>query len=210
MKNLSKVYIFLLLSFVSLQTFAQKFGVQAGVNLSTMSWKDDDDTYSEDLERNIGFNAGVTMEMGFGNLMAVEIAALLDSKGFKISEGDDFIKANLLYADIPVLVKVGPSFGPVKIFGAVGPYVGIGLTGKVVMEFEGDKEKEDVQWGNGEEDDSKRLDYGAKFGVGAEFSGLNVGFYYSLGLANSSSDNENGYREQHRGISFSVGYRFGK
>lgn len=210
MKNLGKLLIFIFLTVVSLQTFGQKFGVQAGANLSNMSWRDNDDTYSDDLKSNLGINAGLNMELGFGPLMALEVGALLDSKGFKISEGGNSVKANLLYADVPVLFKVGPSLGPIKLFGAFGPYVGFGLSGKVVTDIEGVKEKNTVKWGNGEEDDSKRLDYGAKFGVGAEFSGLNLGIYYSLGLANSSSDTENGYKEQHRGINISIGYKFSR
>lgn len=207
MRNFSRILILCLLTVIGTQTFAQKFGIQAGPNFSKMVIKDDDETYSDDLEMNLGFNAGVSCEIGFGNLMAVEVAALLDSKGFKVKEGDDSWKLNALYADIPVLVKVGPSFGPIKVFAAAGPYLGIGLTGKSIIEIDGEKDTEDIEWGDGE-DESKRLDYGAKFGVGAEVSGINLGIYYSLGLANTSSDTENGYKEQHRVLSISVGYKF--
>jgi hypothetical protein len=159
---------------------------------------------------NPGFNAGVNFEMGFGKLMALEVGLLADTKGFKMEEEGLTVKANALYADVPILFKVGPSLGPVKIFGAVGPYFGVGITGKYKIEFEGESDTQDIKWGSGDDDDAKRLDYGAKFGAGAEIKGLNFGIYYSLGLANSSSDNEDGYREQHRVLSFSVGYKFGK
>jgi hypothetical protein len=117
---------------------------------------------------------------------------------------------NLLYADIPVLLKGGPTLGVVKIFGAAGPYIGIGLTGKAVTDIAGQKDSESIEWGDGDQADFKRLDYGAKFGVGAEFSGFTFGAYYALGLANLAVATDGGYKESHRVISFSVGYKFGK
>jgi len=210
MRNLSKVLFVSLLVFISMQSFAQKFGVQGGINLANMVSKDDEDTYSDEFDMNLGFNAGVTFELGFGDLMSLEMGAMMDTKGFKISEGDATVKVNLLYADVPVLLKVGTGLGPVRVFGAVGPYLGVGITGKYTVEFDGDKESEDIEWGDGDEADLKRLDYGAKFGIGAEASGFTFGVYYSLGLANLAVDTEGGYKEQNRGLSFSVGYKLGK
>lgn len=210
MKNLSKVLFFFLLVFISAQTYAQKFGIQGGINLTTLVDKDDDFDYADEMEyeNKLGFNGGVTLELGLGDLIAVELGALIDSKGTQISEGDNYLRFNLLYADVPVLVKVGPSFGPVKVFGAAGPYVGFGLSGKVVLKYEGEKESEDIEWGSGDEADIKRMDFGAKFGIGAEVTGFTFGAYYSLGLANVAPDTENGYKMQHRAISISVGYKF--
>jgi len=212
MKNLSRVLFIALLVLVSSQTFAQRFGVQAGVNLSNMLMKDDDFNYSDEMDLGslLGFNAGVNFEMGFGSLISVEAAAIANSKGFKLEEDGDFIKLNMLFIDVPVLLKVGPSFGPAKVFAAAGPYVGFGLTGKGIVEIDGERETEDISWGNDIEDDTKRLDYGAKFGVGAEISGFTIGAYYNLGLANTATDTENNYKENHRFISISVGYKFGK
>jgi hypothetical protein len=212
MKNLSRVLFFSLLALITTQTFAQKFGIQAGLNLATMLSKDDEFTYSEEMDYKMipGFNAGVTFEMGLGDLIAVEVGLIADSKGFKIEEGDASMKVSALYADIPILVKVGPSFGPIKVFGAAGPYVGIGLTGKYKLEYEGESETEDIEWGSGEDADVKRLDFGAKFGVGAEVSGLTFGVYYALGLANIAADTEGGYMDKNRVLSISVGYKFGK
>jgi hypothetical protein len=210
MKNLSKAFLVFLLVFSSAQTFAQKLGIQGGINLTTLVDKDDDMDYADEwgYENKLGFNGGLTLEMGLGDLIAVELGALVDSKGTQITEGDNYMRFNLLYADVPVLVKVGPSFGPVKVFGAAGPYVGFGLTGKSVLKVDGEKDSQDVEWGDGEDADIKRLDYGAKFGIGAEVMGFTVGAYYSLGLANVAPETENGYKMQHRAISISLGYKF--
>ncbi len=210
MKNLSKLLFIFLLVILSAPTFAQKFGIQGGINLTTLVQKDDDMDYADEwgYENKLGFNGGVTLEMGIGDLIAVELGALVDSRGTQISNGDNYIRFNMLFADVPVLVKVGPSFGPAKVFGAVGPYVGFGITGKTVTKVDGEKESQDIEWGDGEDADAKRLDYGAKFGIGAEVMGFTVGAYYSLGLANIAPDTENGNKMQNRAISISLGYKF--
>jgi len=93
------------------------------------------------------------------------------------------MKANLLFLDVPVLLKVGPSVGPAKLFVAAGPYVGFGLTGKIKAEADGEEESEDIEWGSDPETDMlKRLDFGAKFGLGAEVMNFTFGAYYSLVL----------------------------
>ena len=215
MKNLSKVLLFSLLALISTQTFAQKFGVQAGVNMANQLWKDDDGTYSDDNKMLLGFNAGVTVEIGLGDLLAVEAGLIAETKGFK--EEYDILgvtgsaKGSLLYLDVPVLIKVGPSFGPVKVFAAAGPYVGFGLMGKAKYEEDGETFNEDIEWGSDEEaDDYKRLDFGAKFGVGAEVSGFTLGVYYALGLANISPYTDNGAKINNKVLSVSLGYKFGK
>lgn len=209
MKKLLTGFIFIFLGLLSVQTFGQKFGIQGGINLSNMLVKDNDDTYSDEFKNNMGFNAGVTLGFGFSKLFDVEVGAIVESRGFKIEQDGDSWKSKLLYADIPVLLKVGPSMGPVKIFGAAGPYLGIGLTGKDVYSMGGQEESEDIKWGNNEEeDDFKRLDYGGKFGVGAEAMHFTFGAYYTLGLANISADTQNGQKVQNRGFSICVGYTF--
>jgi hypothetical protein len=214
MKNLGKVLIISLLALFSVQTFGQKIGVQGGINLANMLVKDNEDTYSDEFEMNLGFNGGVTMEVGFGDLLSVEAGLLVDTKGFKYDY--DFLgttvttKVNAMYLDVPVLVKVGPSFGPVKVFAAAGPYVGFGLAGKIKTEAEGESETEDIEWGDTEDDYAKRLDFGAKFGAGVEVMGFTLGGYYSLGLANISPTTEDGLKVNNRVISISVGYKFGK
>jgi len=210
MKSLSRVLFFTLLVLISSQTFAQRFGIQAGVNMSNMTIKYGDEDLSDDLESLLGFNAGINFEVGFGDLISLEAAVIANTKGTKMSEGDDFLKYNLLFVDVPLMIKVGPSFGPAKVFAAAGPYVGFGLTGKYIAEFDGEKETEDIVWGSDEEADSKRLDYGAKFGVGGEISGITLGVYYHLGLANLGTGDDSDYKEHHKFFSVSVGYKFGK
>jgi hypothetical protein len=214
MKNLSKVMVFCLLTLFSVQSFAQKIGIQGGINLANMLVKDDETTYSDEFKMNLGFNGGVTFEVGFGKLLGLEAGLIAESKGFKwefdILDTKVSTKANLLYLDVPVLLKVGPSFGSAKVFVAAGPYVGFGLTGKLVAEAEGESDKQDVEWGDTDESDFKRLDYGAKFGAGAEVMGFTIGAYYALGLANLSPVTEGGAKINNKVLSICVGYKIGK
>lgn len=205
MRNVIRVLFVCFLAVLSMQSFGQKIGLQGGINLAKMLDKDDDGTYSDEYDMNLGFNAGVTFEMGFGSLFSLETGLIADTKGLKWEEAGSTTKVNLLYLDVPVLIKVGPSFGPLKVFAAAGPYVGFGLTGK----FKGEDESVDVSWGDDpEENEFKRMDYGAKLGIGAEVSKFTLGAYYALGLANISPYTEGGTKLQNRVISISVGYKF--
>ena len=207
MKKLITGFILIFLTLTGVQTYAQKFGIQGGINLSKLLIKDNDATYSDQFKSNLGFNAGVTLGIGLSKLIDIEAGAIVESRGYKVEEQGYVGKMNLLYADIPVLLKVGPALGPVKIFGAAGPYVGIGLVGKTTSEYDGEKTSEDVTWGSNDEN-LKRIDYGAKFGIGAELMKFTFGAYYSLGLANLTNIKENGSKVQNRGISVCVGLKF--
>jgi hypothetical protein len=76
--------------------------------------EDDEATYSEDFTLNLGYNAGVTFELGLGKLLSLEVAAMADTKGFKW-ELDGGTMKPCTVADVPVLLKVGPQLGPLKV-----------------------------------------------------------------------------------------------
>ena len=214
MKNYSKILMFLLISLLSIKANAQTFGVKGGLNLSNMLEKDDDDTYSDDYKMNPGFHIAGTVDIPISTVLSFESGLLFTTKGFRIEEDSIKVKTNLYYIDIPLTVKASlPLSEGLKIFGAVGPYVGIGLSGKVIatVEYQGDEEtdEEAVKWGSDEDsDDLKRLDYGLTFGGGVEINALMLGISYDLGLANIATHQEDGYTTKNRVLKFSVGYRF--
>ncbi len=228
MKNYTEILIFLLISLLSIKANAQTFGFKAGLNLSNMLDKDDDETYSDDYKMNPGFHIAGTVDIPihhhFSTVLSFESGLLFTTRGFRIEEVQNFIvnemglsmkiKVNLYYIDIPLTVKASlPLSEGLKIFGAVGPYVGIGLSGKVIatVEYQGDEEtdEEAVKWGSDEDsDDLKRLDYGLTFGGGVEINALMLGISYDLGLANIATYQEDGNTTKNRVLKFSVGYRF--
>ena len=207
------------ISLFSLSASAQTFGLKGGLNLSNMLEKDDDATYSNDYKMNLGFHVGATIDVPFNDFLSFESGLLFTTRGMNFEEEIlDFgisAKANLYYLDIPLTLKASHKLGEeLKMYGTFGPYVGIGLSGKikVTAEYQGVKETEeiDVEWGNDEnEDDLKRLDMGLTFGAGVEFKSFMIGISYDLGLSNIAAYQDFGTTSKNRVLKFSIGYRFG-
>lgn len=221
MKNLMKITIVVLVTMLLTDVYAQKVGVKAGLNLANMLTKDDEETYSDDYDMKPGFHIGATLEFPLSDMISFEPGLMLSTKGFKMSiEGSEMgisyeneIKVNLVYLDIPLNLKAGLDVGGAKVYGLVGPYVGIGMTGKMKGEVtvggETVEDEDDIEWGSDEEkSDLKRLDFGLTVGAGVEVSSFEVGLSYGLGLANISPYTEDGYKVANRVFAISVGYKF--
>jgi hypothetical protein len=218
MKNSIKLILIVVVLTMTTESFAQKFGIKAGLNLSNVLIKDNYDTYSDNLKMHPGFHIGATAEFPFSEMMSFETGLLLTTKGYKYNESEaDYEyseKASAYYLDIPITAKASFNVGGPKIYGLLGPYVGIGLTGKYKSEgnYYGQtfSETEDIKWGSDPDvDHLKRLDFGLLGGVGAEISSFKVELTYGLGLANISSYTEDGTTLKNRVLSLSVGYIFG-
>jgi len=215
MKNLVKLLaIVFTLTFAS-ESFAQSFILKGGLNMSNMLEKDKSNTYSDEYKMKPGFHAGLGVEIPFSEAIALEVGALVSTKGFKTKGeflGIDYSSSlNTLNLDIPILVK--PYFeiaDGTKLFGAVGPYVGLGLFGNVKSKVAGERDSENLEWGNDiDENDIKRLDFGLSIGGGVEIKGLQVGVSYGLGLGNISPYSDDSYRLQNRVLALSLGYKLG-
>ncbi|NND80351.1 MAG: PorT family protein [Maribacter sp.] len=155
-------------------------------------------------------------------MISFETGLLLQTKGLKIVEEAEFMgetgrskaKWNLIYLDIPLTVRASFDIGGAKIYSVFGPYVGMGLSGKIKTESsymgETEKEQEDINWGNNEDDgDLKRLDFGLTIGTGVEINAIQIGISYSLGLANISNFADDGTKISNRVLAISAGYNFG-
>ena len=155
-------------------------------------------------DKQVGYNIGITIDYEISKLTELEAGIIYESRGAK----DEMWKLKMLYMDIPLLLKVGPTFGRVKIYGAAGPYVGMGLGGLHYFTFRGKQYSEWFNCGNADDALIKRLDYGAKFGIGIQDVHLNMGLYYTLGIANISATRYDGSKAHNRGFSICAGYRF--
>lgn len=222
MKNLMKLLIVGIAFIMATESYAQTFGVKAGLNLSNMLAKDDDDTYSDDYKMNPGFNIGATAEFPITEMFSFETGLLLSTKGFKISEEETFMgetwkfegEMNLFYLDIPLTAKASFNLGGAKIYGVFGPYIGMGISGKNKVEFtamgETETDEKDIKWGSDEdEDDLKRFDFGLTMSAGIEISSIQFGLSYGLGLANISPYTDGGTKFSNRVLGISIGYKFG-
>lgn len=202
-------------------SYAQILGVRAGLNLSNMLDKDDEGTNSNDFKMKPGFNVGPTVEFPINEMFSFESGLLLSTKGFKYDEkgsdgGETYeynLKSNLLYLDIPLTGKAYFDVKVAKIYGALGPYIGIGLSGKVKSEDtymgQTDSFNDDIKWGSDQEtDDLKRLDYGLTIGAGVLINSIQIGLTYDLGFANISAYTDGGAKTSNRVLALSVGYKF--
>lgn len=226
MKKLMTLSIVFIVFTVSAESFAQTFRIKAGLNLSKMLDENDYNTYSDDYNMKPGFLVGATAEIPLNRVFFIETGMFLSTKGYKVdieekvtmfSTYSHYEKLNLFYADIPLTAKASFDFGGVNIYGLFGPYIGIGLSGKLKVKETRPQigqdeairidEEINVKWGSGDDDDFKRLDYGLTVGVGVEKKSVQVGLTYSLGLANISTTN--GTKTKNRVLGISIGYRFG-
>lgn len=206
-------------------------GPRLGLNLANIK-ADFDGSEDIDTKMKAGAQVGITLNAQFGNL-AFQPSLLFSQKGFKIEEsasetfngvtitGSSKMDAALNYLDIPLnfVYTTGGDNG-FQIF--AGPYVGIGLGGKVKtkISFSGpglnfsDSETTTVKFANEEGDDDKlylrRLNAGLNGGIGYKTGPFQVQAGYALGLTNMLPDNdyddESSFKD--RTIQFSLNYFF--
>lgn len=204
------------------QAYSQNIGIKAGLNLADMLAKDDDGSYTDDSKMLIGFHAGAVVEITISELISIEPGLLISSKGIKMVEEDTYMgetykytnQMSLYYLDIPINLKIGFDAGSARIFGLVGPYIGVGLSGKTKWTYEGGGESETdteaVEWGTDPDDhDLKRPDAGVTFGAGALFGAIEISVSYGLGLLNISSYTDEGATLKNRVLGISLAYRIG-
>ena len=167
--------------------------------------KDDDDTYSSDYKTKVGFHLGGTAEFEITDMFSFETGLFLSTQGYKVNTIFGDYKTNLLYFNIPITGKARYEFDDFNIYGLFGPYIGLGLSGKVKS---GDNST-NIDWGSGEDNDLKRFDLGITIGAGVEYGPYLAGISYNLGLANIAAQNDGGYRVKNRVFAITIGYRFG-
>jgi hypothetical protein len=218
MKNLMKLLIVIVMFGIATDSLAQSFGIKAGLNLSNMLIKDDDEIYTDNSRMKPGFNAGATLEFPIKGMFSFDMGLLLSTKGYKLDEKlgnyETASTIKLLYIDIPLTGKAYFNIGGAKIYGAFGPYLGIGLSGEgkyeVTINGNTTNETVTVDWGTDPvKDDMKRLDFGLTAGAGVEFNSIEIGMSYGLGFANISSYTDGGRKVSNRVLGISLGYKFG-
>ena len=164
-----------------------------------------------------GFHVGAFINIPINDYLSVEPGILINMKG---SRGEETLlgreisgKLNLFYSDVPVLIKGSYKLkNKAIVYGVLGPYAGIGFFGKAttIIKYEGEEESEtrEVKWGNTEDDDMKRLDYGLTIGGGIDLKSFLLEVSYDFGLANISAETENGLSIKNSVLKISFGYRF--
>ncbi|OFX88681.1 MAG: hypothetical protein A2W99_04225 [Bacteroidetes bacterium GWF2_33_16] len=223
MKKITKILILIVFVAFATESFAQKFGLKAGLNFANMLNKNDYITASDEYESKTGFQVGPIVEFRLTNLLSLETGVLFSTKGFKTEDSgklygvnwETLSSYNLNYLDIPVYLRVGYNIGSVRVFGNIGPYIGIALSGKEKIERTVDVATEideyKIQIGSEKgEDNIKRTDFGLNIGISAALKEYEIGLNYGLGLANLSPSTDNGTEFKNRVFSITFAYKLSR
>jgi Outer membrane protein beta-barrel domain len=207
------------------ESFAQTFGIIAGYNLSNLT--DIEPPYNGNQHRGVeeykmksGFNAGVTVEFPTKDWFSIDMGLILSTKGSKTSQQNSSYQPpsgskttnitgtrNLVYLDIPLTIKAYSNAGYAKIYGAFGPYIGIGLGGKWNTIETNNLNGGAYSSSSNSFDNLNKLDFGLTAGAGVSIYSFQIGLSYGYGLSNISSYSPVIIRNRVLGIS--VGYIFG-
>lgn len=158
-------------------------GARAGLNLANVSGD------VEDNSMLIGFQVGGVADIAFSDALSLQTGLLLSQKGATYDMGGDITaKASVFYLEIPIHAVYGLELGGNTLQFFAGPYVGVGLFGKI-NPSEGDAVDFDFMSDipadyEYEKMPMQRLDYGLNFGAGYKLNNIQIQAQYGLGLAN--------------------------
>ena len=210
MKNTLRILLVVMIIMPRIDLYAQTFGIKGGLNLSNNLEKDNTQSYNNKMIPGIHLGATVGIPLS-GESIFLEPGIIFNMKGSKYQETNYSETYLLYYLDIPLNLKVVIGSSKIKVYGILGPYIGVGLSGKDSWTDTGVKKSVTIKWGNDANNDLlKRLDYGAGVGAGVILSSVSVGIDYDLGLANIASDASGGYKINNRVLQISIGYLFGE
>ncbi|MCG6190476.1 porin family protein [Maribellus maritimus] len=226
MKKPNIVVLIMCLTTFTLSSYAQTFEIKAGVNMSTMLFENQGGTYSENFELTPRFLLGATTELPLSNSFSFEPGVFFSSSGYKIDShypvptySGEYIpireQAILNYIEIPASLRLASSIKNIQLFGNIGPYLAIGLSGKVSRkEYRIDGQEGVVYEGTidysgeiGNDGQWKRFDYGFQAGIGVEVNRIVVRGNYKHGIANIAQDS--GIKNKNRVFAISLGYILG-
>ena len=184
--------LFTILTVVALSTtisFAQaQFGATAGLNMSNVSGDD------MDVDMKMGMHVGVSASFELSDVMTLKTGALYSIKGAQTDFGDEILKFNLSYIEIPANLSFAVSD---QMSLMAGPYFGLLMGATMTI----DGESEDL-------DDVAGMDFGINIGAGfsvSETISINAG--YQMGLTSIDEDGDGDAKNSniHIGMTYSFG-----
>ncbi|ANH81971.1 hypothetical protein A8C56_14230 [Niabella ginsenosidivorans] len=198
-----------------------EIGIRAGANFSNAAIKSGSNDWDTKLQP--GWHAGLTFDIPVADEFYVQPGALYSSKGFKLESNgavNSETKFNASYIEVPVNFLYKPEVGNGNLLLGVGPYLGIGLGGKVKGDFSAGSfsysDDAKLQFVNDADDAdnnkfpyAKPIDFGGNLLFGYEFANkLSVQLNGQLGLINVAP--KNGFYDKMKTSQFgvSLGYKF--
>ena len=199
------------------ESYAQTFAIKTGVNLSKELFKIDYGILSKDYKVTPRFQLGVTAEFPLTKLFSFEPGLFFSSKGYKshlVMQNDiifDIYKNEILnYIEIPLTAKATTFIGRFPVYVTFGPYIGIALNGKIIVnEFSDNKTtRNEYNYSMDSGGYMKRMDYGLQAGIGIEIHQFLVGLNYDHGISKINQQSE--FKCKNRVLGVTVGYKFNR
>jgi len=199
---------------------AQYLRIKGGLNLSNMMIEDNNYSFSDNFKNRLGYQLGLTVQSGNENIVSFEGGLNIGTRGYNYSdkvmvEGINMKleqEMKLTYLTVPITAKATVDLGKAKIYANFGPYVAMGIIGKVWTKASAgslsEEITENVYWGNDEEsNDFTRFDGGLHAGLGLEFRNVEIGVDYDYGIMNISPYTDNGFIINNRNIGITLAYK---
>lgn len=219
---MKKVILTICLFVALINSYAQtvKFGVKAGLNLTELPTSSQQQGVTVSNSYIAGYHVGGLVDIKFKSF-SIQPGVLFSTKGGKsnanvnITEGGQTFtgsgtaKTTLYYIEIPLNVLYRVNTGNGNFFIGAGPYLGLGLSGKIKTSSTSGgtttDQSQDLKFGNGA-GEIQNPDFGVNGLLGYQLnSGFLVSAGYGYGLLKSSDSNGT---VKNRGFSFSLGYFF--
>ncbi len=212
MKNILKASGIISILFFSVQLQAQiRFGISAGLNLANASVANLPSGTTSNIKPS--FHVGGMAEYSVARYLALEGGLLLSGKGTKIEISNGInVSTTTTYSplslEIPInaIYKIGKDKTKVELF--AGPYIAIGVSGKIKTTGLNNESKS-IVYGNNADADLKRTDFGLNFGAGVEINNFQIKAQYELGLTNLNPDASSIMTYKSTVLGISLGYMFG-
>ncbi|MDZ7797010.1 MAG: porin family protein [Candidatus Marinimicrobia bacterium] len=216
MKIRKKYLIFALGLLLSMNAFAQTFGIKGGLNLATMLERDDSAILSENYTSHASFHFGLSAEIPLSGMLFLETDLLFSGKGYHYFEGGNILindfdaVLNIYYLDVPVLAKIKYDLESFEVFGTLGPYLAIGVAGNYRYDTEvlaiPVSDTTAIEWGS-DINEYKTLDMGLSIGGGIAYEAIEIGISYQLGLLSTSNITTDNYIRKNRVLAISLAYK---
>ncbi len=166
-----------------------KFGARAGLNFANL--RSDDNT----SDARVGFHVGGVADIPFTLIASDDVmkyfyfqpGLMITTKGYKNEIMGVSVKARPTYLELPLnFCFVYPINNDIRICANVGPYLAVGLLGKVKYDTDLITDYDYFS-----DDNAKRFDFGLNFGVSGEWAQYVLGLSYDLGLTDISHSDIN-------------------
>jgi hypothetical protein len=186
-----------------------RIGIRAAGGLANGVAKSNNLTITSDMR--IGALGGLVLDLPLGEVAFVQTGLMYALKGGR-SETSGFISTEsssaVHYVEVPINLGAKFDLGGVKPFVMAGPYVAAAVAGSTRVTSRGRTTTESITFGNGNDADSRRFDFGATAAVGVELGALPLQILagYDYGLANLVPGGSNDVTSQNRFLFFGVNF----